>query len=194
MNYNNLVDSLFCSNCESIDILKGNIKCTSIDCSCTENSNFASLLDMFANLCYLIEGSNFKDFNSEMNFIDQRDIKNHIVEINQIWNNHLSTKPYFSNEFKYINPASLYIIKGDLIKQRNNKLLLIRIVLWIRTLDNHFSILFDYIENEIIKESHFYTHRGVLLLKLKSKIANYIFEIRKKLPHTDLNRLKLKYF
>jgi len=194
MDINKLVDSLFCNQCVSIDILKGNIQCEYSYCECKANSNFASLLDMFANLCYLVDGSNFKDFNSELNFIDPREIRRHTMEINQTWNNHISEKPYSSNEYKYISSQSLYIIKEDLKTQKNNNSLLLRVVFWIRTLDNYFSILLDYIDNEIINESHFPTKRGVLLLRLKSKVADYVFNIRKEVPHTDPNRLKLRYF
>ncbi len=188
-----LVDSLFCINCKSINILTGDINCSEKSCNCIMNSKFDTLLEMFANLYYQIDGTNYINFISEITSIEPSDLLSRVKEINQKWNFHMSKNPYNSNEYKYLNSKTLQIIKEDLREQVDKISLLIRVVLWIRRIDNHLDVLFDYLENEIIREAYFNTKRGILLLRLKSKIAEHIFNERKIKPHSDPNKLKLKH-
>ena len=193
MDIDNLVDGLFCINCESIDIINNEIKCSKSNCNCSMNSSFNSLLDLFSNICYLIDNTNYVNFHDELKKINHRDLLHQTLEIKQKWDTHISIKPYSSNEFKFIHTETIFLLKEDLKNQLDKQSLLIRIVLWIRQIDNHLDVLFNYLERKIIQDAYFNTKRGILLLRLKSKIADYLFDIRKRKPFINPNNFKLNF-
>lgn len=189
LRYAVLIDSIFCSNVSNVNIIQNTNICSKENCGC--QNHFQSLLDLFSHLYYVIDGKNYSDFLSVIKLQNTDEIRERSKKIKEIWDGYILTNSYSKNEFRYLDPQSISIIKNDLNSQKNLEMLLISLVFWLKTLDNHFNVLNDYVRTNIIHKMVFETNHHAVLIRISSTIANYIFQNKYANPHINPNNNNL---